>query len=177
MTGIFSFQSDRAGNFTRAQAAGAGVDILRGTVHDCLHTLDVGVPGTVAPTMRVRNLNAERNALITARTFGHNCLHLLFNSCTIIPDKLTNCKPPWRKNSTFFAKFFCAAAHRGKKCGLSALRDLCLPPVYAIIGTVYLRQHRTIPALRLKHRSGGCGTASALPKCSPIHKVLPALLA
>ncbi len=29
-----------------------------------------------------------------------------------------------------------------------------------------LRQHRTIPALRLNHRSGGCGTASALPKCS-----------
>ena len=29
-----------------------------------------------------------------------------------------------------------------------------------------LGQHRTIPALRLKHRSGGCGTASALPKCS-----------
>ena len=29
-----------------------------------------------------------------------------------------------------------------------------------------LRQYRTIPALRLKHRSGGCGTASALPKCS-----------
>ena len=29
-----------------------------------------------------------------------------------------------------------------------------------------LRQHRTIPALRLKHRSGGCGMASALPKCS-----------
>ncbi|MFR8504643.1 MAG: hypothetical protein ACLVCQ_07075, partial [Subdoligranulum sp.] len=24
-----------------------------------------------------------------------------------------------------------------------------------------LRQHRTIPALRLKHRSGSCGTASA----------------
>ena len=31
---------------------------------------------------------------------------------------------------------------------------------------VNLRQHRTIPALRLKHRSGSCGTASALPKCS-----------
>ena len=28
------------------------------------------------------------------------------------------------------------------------------------------RQHRTIPALQLKHRSGSCGTASALPKCS-----------
>ena len=33
-----------------------------------------------------------------------------------------------------------------------------------------LGQHRIIPALRLKHRSGGCGTASALPKCSIIHK-------
>ena len=31
---------------------------------------------------------------------------------------------------------------------------------------IYLRQYRTIPALRLKHRSGGCGTATALPKCS-----------
>ena len=39
------------------------------------------------------------------------------------------------------------------------------------------RQHRTIPALRLKHRSGGCGTASALPKCSIRHPVLSALLA
>ncbi len=29
-----------------------------------------------------------------------------------------------------------------------------------------LRQHRTIPALRLKHCPGSCGTASALPKCS-----------
>ena len=37
----------------------------------------------------------------------------------------------------------------------------CLPPP-----AVCLRQHRTIPALRLKHRSGSCGTASALPKCS-----------
>ncbi|MFR4258784.1 helix-turn-helix domain-containing protein [Gemmiger formicilis] len=42
---------------------------------------------------------------------------------------------------------------------------------------IQLRQHRIIPALRLKHRSGGCGTASALPKCSIIHKVLSALLA
>ena len=43
--------------------------------------------------------------------------------------------------------------------------------------TFALWQHRTIPALRLKHRSGGCGTASALPKCSIIHPVLSALLA
>ena len=31
---------------------------------------------------------------------------------------------------------------------------------------ILLWQQRTIPALRLKHRSGSCGTASALPKCS-----------
>ena len=31
---------------------------------------------------------------------------------------------------------------------------------------VRIGQHRTIPALRLKHRSGSCGTASVLPKCS-----------
>ena len=31
---------------------------------------------------------------------------------------------------------------------------------------LFFGQHRTIPALRLKHRSDGCGTASALPKCS-----------
>ena len=33
-------------------------------------------------------------------------------------------------------------------------------------GSLSLWQYRIIPALRLKHRSGGCGTASALPKCS-----------
>ena len=37
--------------------------------------------------------------------------------------------------------------------------SICVPPFY-------IRQHRTIPALRLKHHSGSCGTASALPKCS-----------
>ena len=31
---------------------------------------------------------------------------------------------------------------------------------------LFFGQHRTIPTLRLKHRSGSCGTASALPKCS-----------
>ena len=34
------------------------------------------------------------------------------------------------------------------------------------VSPFYIRQHRTIPALRLKHRSGSCGTAAALPKCS-----------
>ena len=44
-----------------------------------------------------------------------------------------------------------------------------MPAVYSyteFTNYEFLRQHRTIPALRLKHRSGSCGTASALPKCS-----------
>ena len=43
-----------------------------------------------------------------------------------------------------------------------------MPAVYSyteFTNYEFLRQHRTIPALRLKHRSGSCGTASALPKC------------
>ena len=80
MTGNFSIQSDSAGNFTRTQAAGAGVDILRGTFHDSFYALDIGIPGTIAPTMGVRYLDTECNTFATARTFGHNCLHLLFNN-------------------------------------------------------------------------------------------------
>ena len=44
-----------------------------------------------------------------------------------------------------------------------------MPAVYSyteFTNYEFLRQHRTIPALRLKHRSGSCDTASALPKCS-----------
>ena len=37
---------------------------------------------------------------------------------------------------------------------------------YTLAKHFALGQHRTIPALRLKHRSGSCSTASALPKCS-----------
>ena len=43
-------------------------------------------------------------------------------------------------------------------------RTMCAPT--GLGNEKHLRQHRTIPALRLKHRSDGCGTASALPKCS-----------
>ena len=58
------------------------------------------------------------------------------------------------------------AGFKAKSCG----NPLRLPRLFnAKSGYVCrnkLRQHRTIPALRLKHRSGGWGTASALPKCS-----------
>ena len=42
-----------------------------------------------------------------------------------------------------------------------------MPAVYSyteFTNYEFLRQHRTIPALRLKRRSGSCGTASAAPR-------------
>ncbi|MCI6623101.1 MAG: hypothetical protein MSB96_03905 [Subdoligranulum sp.] len=34
----------------------------------------------------------------------------------------------------------------------------------AFLHSAFFRQHRTIPALWLKHRSGSCGTAAAAPR-------------
>ena len=64
--------SDGSLYFAGTQAAGAGVDILRGTIHNRFHALDVGVPGTIAPTMGVGNLDAESDTLATTCTFGHS---------------------------------------------------------------------------------------------------------
>ena len=62
---------------------------------------------------------------------------------------------------------------------LFALHPACVCEISVIffVFRYTLGQHRTIPALRLKHLSGSCGTASALPKCSIRHPVLSALLA
>ena len=87
-----TINSDRAGNFAGTQAPGTNIYMARRAVDHCLHALDIGVPGTVAPTMRVRNLNTERDTLATARTFGHNCLHLLFNSFNSIAYMCRKCK-------------------------------------------------------------------------------------
>ena len=73
MTGHFALlhQSDRAGNLARAQATGAGVDVLRRTVYDSLNTLHIGLPGPVGTPVRVGHLNAEGNALATVNAFSH----------------------------------------------------------------------------------------------------------
>ncbi len=61
--------------------------------------------------------------------------------------------------------FFVVPVYDPCLCGITAGSTLTtnfFPPSHS----EFLRQHRTIPALRLKHRSGSCGTAAALPKCS-----------
>ena len=47
-----------------------------GTVDDRLHTLHIGLPGTIGTPVRVRDLNAEGNALIAELALSHP-LHLL----------------------------------------------------------------------------------------------------
>ena len=55
----------------------------------------------------------------------------------------------------------------GRCYKIGSMLEHCRPPRRgAHCAPANLWQHRTIPALRLKHRSGSCGTASALPKCS-----------
>ena len=69
-----------------------------------------------------------------------------------------------RQNSSAVA--FTPILYKGKYAFQHAEKrsDLYFPVNGALHFYVMLRQHRTIPALRLKHRSGGCGTASAAPR-------------
>ena len=65
-------KSDRAFDLVGTEASCTDVNMAGGTVNDCFHALDVGVPGTIAPTMGVGNLDAESDTLATTCTFGHS---------------------------------------------------------------------------------------------------------
>ena len=62
---------DRSGDLIGTQAAGAGVNVTRGTVHNCLYTLDIRFPSSVRSPMGVRNLNSEGYALTADIAFCH----------------------------------------------------------------------------------------------------------
>ena len=59
-----------------AEASRTDIDVTRGTVNDRLNALYIGFPCTIAASVRMAHLNAERNAFITKFTFSH-LLHLL----------------------------------------------------------------------------------------------------
>ncbi len=63
--------SDRSGYFVGTQAAGAHVYRLVRTVVNHLDTSDVGFPGPVGLSVRVRHIAAEGNALSADITFCH----------------------------------------------------------------------------------------------------------
>ena len=81
-----------------------------GTVDNCLHTLHIGLPGTIGTQMRVRNLNAESHALIAELALSHP-LHLLavayfravfIGTADIVTEKKMKCKNFFEKNKVFF---------------------------------------------------------------------------
>ena len=67
---------DRSGDLTGTHTPGTNIHMAGGTIDDCLHTLHVGLPGTIGTTMRVRNLDTEGYALIAKLALSHP-LHLL----------------------------------------------------------------------------------------------------
>ena len=72
----FVSQLDCAGNFTGTQAPGTNIYMARRTVDNRLHTLYVGLPGTIGTSVGMGNLDTESYALIAKLTLSHP-LHLL----------------------------------------------------------------------------------------------------
>ena len=89
---LFLSVSDRPGNLAGTQAAGAGVDIFRGTVYNRLDSLHIRLPGTVGTPVGMGNLDTEGHPFSAAITLCH-LLHLLFSSrYNIIPNGGQKCK-------------------------------------------------------------------------------------
>lgn len=72
-------QLDCSGNLTGTQAAGAGVNTLGSTIHNCSYAADIGFPGSVGTTMGVGNLNAESDVLAANLTLCHVCTSFMWN--------------------------------------------------------------------------------------------------
>ena len=102
-------KSHRPGNFTGTQAPGTNVHMARGTVHNRLDPLDIGLPSAVGPAVGVGNLDAKGNTLVAKLTFSHP-LHLLAvrdiagakAPCGMIPEFDTKCKRKFQNHRNFF---------------------------------------------------------------------------
>ena len=75
-SGILFVQSDRSGDLTGTHTPGTNIHMAGGTVDDRLHTLHIGLPGTIGTPMGVGNLNTEGHALVAKLALCHP-LHLL----------------------------------------------------------------------------------------------------
>ena len=99
------FQSHSAGDLTGTEASGADVHVGRSALHDRLHALDIGLPGTIGTTVRVGNSDTERNTLVAKLALCHP-LHLLAviksrlghsQAVDTIADCITKCKYYFQK--------------------------------------------------------------------------------
>ena len=68
---IQGYDSDSAGDLAAAEAPSAGIHVDRLAVYDRLDTLNIGLPGPIGTPMRMADLDAVRNALVTEFTFCH----------------------------------------------------------------------------------------------------------
>ena len=69
-------RSDGALNLVGTQASCTDINMARSSVNDRLHALDVGLPCTVCTSVRMGDLNTERNTLAADIALCHQ-LHLL----------------------------------------------------------------------------------------------------
>lgn len=75
--------SDCAGNLTGTQTTSTNIDMARRTIDDCLHTLYIGLPGTICTPVGMRDLDTKAHALVAKLALCHP-LHLLAH--TMISD-------------------------------------------------------------------------------------------
>ena len=93
-------ESDCSLYLTGTQAGSASIDVLHLTVDDSLDASDVGLPGAVGASVRVRDLDAESDILTAEITFCHS-FHLqacvVRSARNIIAKKSANCKSVFGK--------------------------------------------------------------------------------
>ena len=65
-----------AGNLTAAQAPGTDVHVTGSSLNDCLNAFYIGLPGTIASSVRVADLNAKGDIFSAKFTSGHCCTSL-----------------------------------------------------------------------------------------------------
>ena len=104
-------ESDRSGDLTGTHTPGTNIHMAGGTVDDCLHALDVGLPCAIGAAVRVRHSNTESNALIAELALCHP-LHLLAvayfrairnGTGDMITELFRKSKQNFQNYSTFFA--------------------------------------------------------------------------
>ena len=103
--GLLFVQSDRSGDLTGTHTPGTNIHMAGGTVDDRLHTLHIGLPGTIGTPMRMGNPNTKGNALIAKLALCHP-LHLLAvayfyairnGTSDIITEQFRKCKQKFQK--------------------------------------------------------------------------------
>ena len=65
--------SDGPRDLAAAEAAGARINVLRGTVDDGLDALHIGLPSAVGAAVGMADLDAESDILLAVFTLCHTC--------------------------------------------------------------------------------------------------------